>query len=317
MIKDRVAKAHVGPAVVKTRYRVEPLTDPEKIRLLLDRQPAYAAYALAHLEPRLFPRSYWWRAVPLAAAGSGQTAARRGSPAPDGGEALVMHARTGLGPSLVALGATQALEAILRLHPGPFYTFATFQVEHAPVVRRHFALSRRGVSLRMSVSRETFRPVDGAARRLRGRDLGDVDDLQRSEGFGFHSAAALDDGVYYGVYDTGRLVAMAGTHVVAPEVGVAIVGNVVTHPRYRRRGYGAVATSAVTAALLETCPFVLLTVEERNEPALRVYQRLGYREECRLIESGARRKDAFGLASLLRRWWARRSGSAGREVVVR
>jgi len=33
--------------------------------------------------------------------------------------------------------------------------------------------------------------------------------------------------------------------------------------------------------------------------------------------AGARRKDAFGLASLLRRWLARRRGGAGREVVVR
>jgi len=168
----------------------------------------------------------------------------------------------------------------------------------------------------MSVSRESFRPVDGAARRLRGRDLADVDDLQRTEGFGFHSAAALDDGVYYGAYEAGRLVAMAGTHVVAPKVGVAIVGNVVTHHRFRHRGYGTAATGAVTAALLETCSLVLLTVEERNDSALRVYQRLGYREECRLIESGARRKDAFGLVSLLRRWLARRRGGAGREVVV-
>jgi RimJ/RimL family protein N-acetyltransferase len=309
MIKDRLQQARAREqASAKARYRVEPLEDPEAIHLLVRRKPAYAAYALAHLEPRLFPRSYWWRAVPLAAAGS--------SPAPDGGEALVMHARTGLGPSLVALGAPEALEAILRLHPGPFYTFATFQVEHASVARRHFSLSRRGVSIRMSVSVETFRPVNGDARRLSSRNLGDVDDLQRSEGFGFHSAAALDDGVYYGVYEAGRLVAMAGTHVVAPEMGVAIVGNVVTHARYRRRGYGAAATSAVTAALLETCPHVLLTVEERNEPALHIYQRLGYREECHLIESGARRKDALGLASLLRRWWARRIG-AGREVVVR
>jgi len=309
MIKDRVAKAHAAEqAAVKARYRVEPLTDPEAIRLLLEQQTAYAAYALAHLEPRLFPRSYWWRAVALTSAGS--------VPTPAGGEALVMHARTGLGPSLVALGAPRALEAILRLHPGPFYTFATFQVDHAPVARRHFSLSRRGISLRMSVSRETFRPVDGAARRLHGRDLADVDDLQRSEGFGFHSAAVLDDGVYYGAYEAGRLVAMAGTHVVAPKVGVAIVGNVVTHRRFRRRGYGTAATGAVTAALLETCALVLLTVEEKNEAALRVYQRLGYREECRLIESGARRKDALGLASLLRRWLARRRGGAGREVVV-
>jgi GNAT superfamily N-acetyltransferase len=308
MIKDRVEKTRaVTQAAAKARYRVEPLADPEAIRPLLERQRAHAAYALAHLEPRLFPRSFWWRAIPLAPAGSVL--------APAGGEALVMHARTGLGPSLVALGAPQALDAILRLHPGPFYTFATFEIEHAAIVRRHFSLLRRGVSLRMSVSRETLRPVDGDARRLRGRDLADVDDLQRSEGFGFHSAAALDDGMYYGVYYAGRLVAMAGTHVVAPEMGVAIVGNVVTHARYRRRGFGAAATSAVTAALLETCPFVLLTVEERNEPALRVYRRLGYREECPLIESGARRKDAFGLASLLRRWLARRRG-AGREVVV-
>jgi len=308
MIKERAQKARaVEDIVAKPRYRVEALTDPEAIRPILERQRAHAAYALAHLEPRLFPRSFWWRAVPLDSAGS--------LPAPDGGEALVMHARTGLGPSLVALGAPPALEAILRLHPGPFYTFATFQVEHAAVARRHFSLSRRGASLRMSVSRETFRPAEGPTRRLRSHDLADVDDLQRSEGFGFHFAAALDDGVYYGVYHAGRLVAMAGTHVVAPEVGVAIVGNVVTHPRYRRRGFGAAATGAVTAALLETCPFVLLTVEEKNEPALRVYQRLGYREECRLIESGARRKDAFGLASLLRRWLARRRGS-GREVVV-
>jgi ribosomal protein S18 acetylase RimI-like enzyme len=310
MIKDRAQKAQASEhAAPKARYRVEPLADPEAIRPLLEQQRAYAAYALAHLEPRLFPRSYWWRAAALDLEGS--------APAPAGGEALVMHARTGLGPSLVALGTPQALEAILRLHPGPFYTFATFQVEHATVARRHYSLSRRGASLRMSVSSETFQPVDGAASRLRGRDLAEVDELQRSEGFGFHSAAALDDGVYYGVYQLGRLVAMAGTHVVAPEMGVAIVGNVVTHPRYRRRGYGTAATSAVTAALLETCASVLLTVEERNEPALCVYQRLGYREECRLIESGARRRDALGVASLLRRWLARRRGGAGREVVLR
>jgi hypothetical protein len=122
MIKDRLAAGAAGHAV-KARYRVEPLADPEAIRPIVSREPAYAAYALAHLEPRLFPRSYWWRAIPLAAEGS--------APAPDGGEALVMHARTGLGPSLVALGAPRALEAILRLHPGPFYTFATFQMDHA------------------------------------------------------------------------------------------------------------------------------------------------------------------------------------------
>ncbi|MDP2949950.1 MAG: GNAT family N-acetyltransferase, partial [Chloroflexota bacterium] len=88
------------------------------------------------------------------------------------------------------------------------------------------------------------------------------------------------------------------------------------HPRYRGRGYATVATSAVTAELLKTCPWVLLTVRETNEPAIHLYRRLGYREECRLIESAARRKDMLGLAGLVRRLLARRRGGAGREVVV-
>jgi ribosomal protein S18 acetylase RimI-like enzyme len=302
MLTDRLKASIFGAkAAAKQRaeYVVERLADPEAIRPLLEGQRAYAAYALAHLEPRLFPRSEWWHA--------------RGPH----GQALVVHARSGLGPALVAFGDPQALAALLRLHPGPRLTFATFQLDHQAVAQRHFALSRQGPSLRMSVSAESFRPAAGPAQRLHRADIGAVNALQRSDGFGFYPAAVLDGGVYYGVYADRRLVAMAGTHVVAASQGLALVGNVMTHPRYRGQGCGSIATSAVTAELLKTCPDVLLTVDARNEIAIRLYERLGYRQECRLIESGARRKDMIGLASLVRRWRARRRGRPGREVMVR
>ena len=301
MLTDRLkASIFRDKAATKQRaeYVVERLADPEAIRPLLAGQRAYAAYALAHLEPRLFPRSEWWHA--------------RGPQ----GQALVVHSHSGLGPALVALGDPQALDALFRLHPGPRLTFATFQLDHLAVAQRHFVLSRQGPSLRMSVSAESFRPAAGLAQRLHGADIGAVNALQRSEGFGFYSTSVLDEGVYYGVCANRRLVAMAGTHAVAPSQGLALVGNVMTHPRYRGQGYGSIATSAVTAELLETCPDVLLTVDAKNEAAIRLYERLGYREECRLIESGSRRKDMIGLASLVRRWQARRRGPRGREVVA-
>jgi RimJ/RimL family protein N-acetyltransferase len=301
MLTDRLRESIFGArAAAKQRaeYVVERLADPEAVRPLLEGQRTYAAYALAHLEPRLFSRSEWWHA--------------RGPQ----GQALVVHSRSGLGPALVALGDPQALDALLRLHPGPRITFATFQLDHLAVAQRHFVLSRPGPSLRMSVSVESFQPVAGPAQRLRRGDIGAVNALQRSEGFGFYPAAVLREGVYYGVYASQELVAMAGTHVVAPSQGLALVGNIMTHPRYRGQGYGTVATSAVTAELLKTCPNVLLTVDARNEIAIRLYERLGYQEECRLIESGARRKDMIGLVALVRRWQARRRGRPQREVVA-
>ncbi len=301
MLTDRLKESIFGArAAAKQRaeYVVQRLSDPEAIRSLLEAQRAYAAYALAHLEPRLFPRSEWWHA--------------RGPQ----GQALVVHCRSGLGPALVALGDPYALDALFRLHPGPRLTFATFQLDHLAVAQRHFVLLRQGPSLRMSLSAERFRPARGDTRRLTRADIGAVNALQRSEGFGFYSAAVLHEGVYYGVYVDQRLVAMAGTHVAAPSQGLALVGNVMTHPRYRGQGYGSIATSAVTAELLKTCPDVLLTVDASNKAAIRLYERLGYREECRLIESGARRKDMIGIAALVRRFLARRRAEDRREVVV-
>jgi ribosomal protein S18 acetylase RimI-like enzyme len=301
MLTDRLKESIFGTkatAKQKAEYVVERLDDPQAIRRLLEGQRAYAAYALAHLEPRLFRRSEWWHA--------------HGSQ----GQALVAHSRSGLGPTLVALGDPQALDALLRLHPGPRLTFANFQLDHLAVAHRHFVLSREGASLRMSVSAASFQPVAEPAQRLRRADVGAINALQRHEGFGFFPAAVLDEGVYYGVYVRQKLVAIAGTHVVAPSEGLALVGNVMTHPRYRGQGYGTIATSAVTAELLKTCPDVLLGVAANNRAAIRLYERLGYREQCRLVESGARRKDMIGLASLVRRWRARRRGQPGREVVA-
>jgi ribosomal protein S18 acetylase RimI-like enzyme len=301
MLTDRLKESIFGAkATAKQRaeYVVERLDDPEVIRPLLEGGRAYAAYALAHLEPHLFPHSEWWHA--------------RGPQ----GQALVVHSRSGLGPALVALGDPQTLDALLRLHPGPRFTFATFQLDHLAIAHRHFVLSREGASLRMSVSAASFQPAAEPAQRLCRADIGAVNALQRHEGFGFFPAAVLNEGVYYGVYVRQRLVTIAGTHVVAPSEGLALVGNVMTHPRYRGQGYGTIATSAVTAELLKTCPDVLLTVAATNRAAIRLYERLGYREQCRLVESGARRKDMIGLASLVRRWRARRRGRPGREVVA-
>ncbi len=98
------------------------------------------------------------------------------------------------------------------------------------------------------------------------------------------------------------MVAVAGTHIVAPNIGVAVVGNVFTHPSYRGQGLATRVTARVTAELIERgCSLVALTVDPANTPAVRAYARLGYERGPAVVEARARRRDLLGLGAWLRR----------------
>jgi GNAT superfamily N-acetyltransferase len=285
----------------RARYIVERITDREAIRDILAREGAYAAYAQAQLAPTLFEQTEWWHAS---------------SPA---GRALVVHSRGGLGRAMVTIGDAAAVDAIVRLHPGPRFSFASFRPEHRDVMRHHYVLTRGELMIRMAVRGETFRPVPGEVVRLRGRDIGRINRLYSREGGpASYSGHHVEQGVYFGVIEEGRLVSIAGTHVDSPPERVAVVGNVFTHPSYRGGGLATIATSAVTAALLGHSDVVALTVEARNAPALAVYEKLGYRQVCTLYETPAVRKDALGVLSAARRLAAGwRGRNQGKEIVLR
>lgn len=283
------------------RYTVQRLRHPDQVRPLLEQDRPYAAYAIAQLEPRRFIYCDWYTAT---------------GPS---GQALLLHSRGGLGHALFAVGDPAALDAALSLHPGPRFTFGSLRLEHRPVVESYFFLTRRQQMLRMSVTRQTFQPVSGAALRLFGRDIAAINRLYSVEGGpASYRPRHIDEGVYFGALEDGRLVSIAGTHVVSAAEGVAVVGNVFTHPRYRGRGLATAVTSAVTAELLQTCPLVVLTVDAANEPAVKAYSRLGYQTHCTMHESPLIRKEPFGVLSLTRRLaaaWRGRDQDA--EVVIR
>jgi ribosomal protein S18 acetylase RimI-like enzyme len=138
--------------------------------------------------------------------------------------------------------------------------------------------------LRMAINRQSFRPVAGPTIRLLPVEIGD---LNRLYGLGFTAwlpADSVASGVYYGIRVGGKLVAAAGTHVISPDARLGVVGNVMTAPDYRGRGYAKATTSAVTAELLRTCEDVVLNVRSDNPPAIAAYLALGYTEHWRFEE---------------------------------
>ncbi len=138
-------------------------------------------------------------------------------------------------------------------------------------------------------SREIAPSVDGLVTRTLGRrDLDAIDALQSSriDPGSFFTPTLLDDGPFHGVFDGPDLVAMAGVHVCSTETDVAAVGCVLVQPDQRGRGLGTVVTAAVVRALDDLgIGSIGLNVKADNDPARRIYERLGFVEVHRYEEA--------------------------------
>jgi ribosomal protein S18 acetylase RimI-like enzyme len=269
------------------RLVVEATTDSERIRAFLERDRLYAAYALADLEDRDPGRAKWGVArlddeiVSLVL--------EYGGPSPQ--------------PLFIA-GRDDGIEAILRDVIKPAIAYIACLPANQRAVESRYRLEAGPQMVRMHVDRSTFRPAeDPGVEPLVPGDAGELNRLYRL-GFGSWLAPqAVAEGIYYGIRVNGRLVAAAGTHVIGRRARLAVVGNVLTQPEFRGRGYAQATTAAVTARLLEFCDHVVLNVRSDNPPALNAYRRLGYAEHVRFEERLGHRIGSFwaDIASALRR----------------
>jgi len=81
--------------------------------------------------------------------------------------------------------------------------------------------------------------------------------------------------VVYGVFRKGVLASVAGTWAEADDGWV--IGGVYTSPSHRGSGFATMATSAVTEQALRNARQSTLFVVSSNEPAIHIYEKLGYR----------------------------------------
>ncbi|MDA1062043.1 MAG: GNAT family N-acetyltransferase, partial [Chloroflexi bacterium] len=286
------------------------------LQSLLVEDRAFAAFAIGHLEPQLLPYARFWTAA-----------------SPEGRSGLVMHAAGALGRTTVLVGDPAAVAAALSLHPGPRAGYlATCAPEHLAVAERVYALDKPLTMMRMTVEARSFHPAPAepteppaqaperrqhGLRRMVRADARALNALYATGGgpTGYRGEH-IEQGVYFGAFEGGRLQAVAGTHLVAPHQGIAVVGNVFTRAEARGRRLAQAVTSAVTEALIESgCALVTLTVDPANTPAVSAYARLGYDRGAPIVEARLRRRDALGLGPALRRMFGRRSDSG--EALVR
>jgi ribosomal protein S18 acetylase RimI-like enzyme len=97
-------------------------------------------------------------------------------------------------------------------------------------------------------------------------------------------------GHYWGIRDAGRLVCAGGVHVVSPQLRVAALGNVATHPAHRGRGLATRTCARLCRGLLAVADHIGANVKADNTGALRCYERLGFTPAAAYEEWACSRK---------------------------
>ncbi len=127
----------------------------------------------------------------------------------------------------------------------------------------------------MVIEPETLRPQHAPeVRRLRPEDVPAMTALAALGGLAAWRGAVIDHGPAFGAFVADQLVAMATTHFATSDV--IEIGNIVTHPDYRRRGLASACTSALAQACFSLAPRVYLMVLAANESAFNAYRALGF-----------------------------------------
>jgi ribosomal protein S18 acetylase RimI-like enzyme len=244
------------------------MTDWDRARELLERDRVWCAYALADLDPALREFSDVW--------------IKHGS---------VLLRYRGLEPAvLFAYGRPEVIRTLyMNLEPAR-YSF-TFDLSVRAELDDLLTLEHEVEMHRMDF-RGPKRPVSSPepASRLSSEQLDDIlalidDQPDRPDAF---DPGQVASGTFFGVWQAGNLVAMAGTHVVSRLMDVAAIGNVFTHPDWRGAGFARAASAAVLEDLLAMgIRTIVLNTQVHNQAATKLYSGLGFESYCPYMEGVA------------------------------
>ena len=247
------------------------ITDRRVIEAVLRRDTGRHVYELGDLDDFFWPDTRWY--------------ATGASEAP---EAVVLEYRGSDTPAVLALSSrTSALSDLLRevsdVLPDEFFMHVSPGC--CDSLGERYRGTFLGRQLKMILRELPQLDTGVPAGRLGPDDLRELSDFY-SESYpaNWFDPRMLDTGYYYGVRRNGFLVSAAGVHSYSPDYGVAAVGNVATHPNYRNRGLGKVATSTLIRALSDHVDDIGLNVSAHNPAAIRAYHSLGFSTVCEFEE---------------------------------
>lgn len=183
-------------------------------------------------------------------------------------------------PALFTWGNAEDLALLLERLSGqlPGRMLVHLYPEHADVLSKDLTVRSARKEVRMTLQRESFVPAQSDAEvvRLSHSDTAGIVRLYANYPDSFFEPYQLESGYYFGLRENDELMSVAGIHLISEVVGLAMLGNVVTAPRARGKGYAGYVTSALCTALFESFELLALDVPMGSASARHAFEALGF-----------------------------------------
>ena len=191
---------------------------------------------------------------------------------------IVYHGGQGLA-SFLTRGTP---ESVAQLAKDVFYKrlFAIVPEYHLPFIEENYDISSVGTLALMVLDRDHYHAPDiQSSERLTLAHRSEVEQFYTQVPADAFNPRQLEFGSFHGIRIKRKLISVCGTIGYYPRhPGVAVIGNLITLPDYRQRGFGTSVLHGVLQDLFEVCQYATLLVEPQNMEAIHMYNQLGFIE---------------------------------------
>jgi GNAT superfamily N-acetyltransferase len=134
-----------------------------------------------------------------------------------------------------------------------------------------------GQNYRMILTKNPEIISDNNIRQLNNIDLPVIRDLYSiAYPANWFDSRMVETGKYYGYFTNNQLLGISGIHVFSAKYRIAALGNIATHPDFRRRQIAYKLTSYLCNDLRKSVDIIGLNVKSDNMTAINCYLRIGF-----------------------------------------
>jgi len=186
-------------------------------------------------------------------------------------------------PTLLLFGSKEKIpyiiEGIIEKLPNRFYCH--YQGDFHKKIKEHYKMTHLGEHFKMKFQGELSKlsEIDTSETiHLTEKEENELLLLyQEAYPEGYFIPHMLKSGKYYGLKVNNKLVSVAGVHVFSQLYNIAVLGNITTHPNFRRSGLANKCTAKLLKSFYGEVNQIGLNVKKDNTYALQLYENLGFR----------------------------------------